>query len=668
MFNTKNTQFLDYFYEGEHLCIYPWGHGLRVHDSFFDGMHNWALTEKSDFDSNFAVTYNDDEATIVNGKTKAIVNKNGKITFYDKNKIILEEFWRERNFRKIKINNSQFLNQKENEYSSALKIKARDFCPNNKGSYEVAVRFEANDNEKIYGMGQYQQSQLNLKGCKLELAQRNSQTTVPFLISNYGYGLLWNNPGIGEVTFANNITEWKNIDTDCIDYWICAEDTPKEIISAYTDVTGHSPKMPKYALGLWQSKLRYRNQNEVISIAKHYHDLHIPLSVIVIDYFHWPKQGDFKFDKRYFPNPEKMVKDLKKLNVELMVSVWPNIDCTSENYNEMNKKGYLVRADKGKSITMTFHGNTTFFDTTNPEARLFVWNRIKRNYYQKGVKHFWLDEAEPEYSTYDFDNYRLQLGRNSQVGNIYSALYARGFYEGEKREGQNNPISLIRSAWAGSQKYGALVWSGDIDSSFRSFKYQYQAGLNIGLAGIPWWTSDIGGFHGGSSTDSEFKELLIRWFEFAVYCPVLRMHGDREPHEFPIDNQVEGTGAPNEIWSFGKETFDILRKQVNIRESLKPYINSCMNEAHKKGYPVMRTLFFEFPEDKASWNIEDEYMFGRKYLVAPIFEFGKRRRQVYLPLGSRWKDINKGSIRSGGIWINCEAPLDRIPIFERVDY
>ena len=351
-----------------------------------------------------------------------------------------------------------------------------------------------------------------------------------------------------------------------------------------------------------------------------------------------------------------------------MVSVWPNIDCTSENYNEMNEKGYLVRVDNGKSITMTFHGNTTFFDTTNPKARRFVWDKIKRNYYQKEVKHFWLDEAEPEYSTYDFDNYRLHLGRNSQVGNIYPTLYAKGFYEGEKKEGQHNPISLIRSAWAGSQKYGSLVWSGDIDSSFRSFKYQYQAGLNIGLAGIPWWTSDIGGFHGGSSTDSEFKELLIRWFEFAVYCPILRMHGDREPHEFPIDNQVEGTGAPNEIWSFGKETFDILRKQVNIREALKPYINSCMNEAHEKGFPVMRTLFFEFPEDKVSWNIEDEHMLGKKYLVAPIFEFGKRRRQVYLPFGSRWKDVNSGSIRSGGIWVNCEASLDQIPVFERIDY
>jgi alpha-D-xyloside xylohydrolase len=146
------------------------------------------------------------------------------------------------------------------------------------------------------------------------------------------------------------------------------------------------------------------------------------------------------------------------------------------------------------------------------------------------------------------------------------------------------------------------------------------------------------------------------------------MHGDREPHEFPIDNQVEGTGAPNEIWSFGKETFDILRKQVNIREALKPYINSCMNEAHEKGFPVMRTLFFEFPEDKVSWNIEDEHMLGKKYLVAPIFEFGKRRRQVYLPFGSRWKDVNSGSIRSGGIWVNCEASLDQIPVFERIDY
>lgn len=667
MFNTKSTQFLDYFCNGEHLRIYPWGHGLRVHDSFFDGMNDWALTEKVDFDPNFNVTYSRNKATIVNGKTKAIVDKNGKITFYCKDRKILEELWRERIFKKVKISNTQFLNQKENTYASALKLKAREFSANNKGAYRAITRFEPNEGEKIYGMGQYQQSQLNLKGCKLELAQRNSQATVPFMVSNKGYGLLWNNPGIGEVTFANNLTEWKNIDTDYIDYWICAEDTPKKIISSYVDVTGHSPKIPKYALGLWQSKLRYRNQREVMDIAKHYHALHIPLSVIVIDYFHWPKQGDFKFDKRYFPDPRKMVIELKKLNVELMVSVWPNVDVTSENYNEMNEKGYLVRADRGKNITMAFHGNTTFFDATNKKARRFVWNKIKQNYYQSGVTHFWLDEAEPEYSTYDFDNYRLQLGRNSEIGNIYPKLYAKGFYEGEKKEGQNKPINLIRSAWAGSQKYASLVWSGDIDSSFRSFRYQYQAGLNIGLAGIPWWTSDIGGFHGGSLNDSGFKELLIRWFEFAVFCPILRMHGDREPHKVPSNGQTEGTGAPNEIWSFGETTFNILRHQISIREELKPYIDKCMNEAHKKGYPIMRTLFFEFPKDPISWNIEDEHMFGNKYLVAPIFEQGKRKRKVYLPKGTRWKNINDGLITNGGDWLDCDAPLDRIPIFKRID-
>ncbi|MCT7861248.1 MAG: family 31 glucosidase, partial [Lactobacillus crispatus] len=178
--------------------------------------------------------------------------------------------------------------------------------------------------------------------CHLELAQRNSQTTIPFYLSNKGYGFLWNNPGIGEVTFANNITEWKMVDTDCIDYWICAEETPKKILSAYADVTGHVPDMPKFALGLWQSKLRYRTQEEVLNVAHKYYDLGIQLSFIVIDYFHWTYQGDFKFDSRYFPDPKKMVDELNDLGIKLMVSVWPNIDQKSENYQEMSCKNYLV--------------------------------------------------------------------------------------------------------------------------------------------------------------------------------------------------------------------------------------------------------------------------------------------------------------------------------------
>jgi alpha-D-xyloside xylohydrolase len=670
MFNTENTEFLDYSNNGQRLCILPWGHGLRVHDSFFDKMNNWALEEKVKPDDNFVVKYYEDHAEIINGKTKATVNQNGKITFYKNDGTkILEEYWRQRLFKKVTINDHQFINKKQNEYSNALKETAREFIANPNGNYTIHTRFEANDNERIYGMGQYQQKQLNLKGCKLELAQRNSQASVPFYLSSKGYGFLWNNPGIGEVSFANNLTEWISIDSDFIDYWICVEDTPKQIISSYTDVTGHAPQMPKFALGLWQSKLRYRTQDEVLNVARKYHSLGIPLSVIVIDYFHWPYQGDYKFDSKYFPDPVKMVNELDQMGIKLMVSVWPNIDHQSENFSEMKAKGYLVRADRGNGITMTFQGNTTFFDATNPEARKFLWSKIKQNYYQKGIHLFWLDEAEPEYSPYNFDNYRLFLGRNTQVGNIYPKLYAKGFYDGEKAANQEEIVSLVRSAWAGSQKYGSLVWSGDIDSSFRSFRYQYQIGLNIGMAGIPWWTCDIGGFHGGSKDDPDFKELLIRWFEFSTFSPIMRMHGNREPHEKPVSTVgggKEGSGAGNEIWSFGEDVYKILKKYVDLRERLKPYLDKCMTEAHTKGYPVMRSLFFNFPNDKNAWHINDEHMLGDKYLIAPIFCKGARARKVYLPAGARWKNINTGAVRSGGILISCNAPIDQIPVFKRI--
>lgn len=671
MFNINNKKALEFSNESEQLLILPWGHGLRVHDSFFTPLSNWALTEDVKPDHNFKIIFKEDYGEIINGKTKARIDKNGKIVFFNiDDKKILEEYWRERKSKKVAINNYQFVNKKLNQYSSALKIKAREFKPNNLGDYHTHLRFEANDNERIYGMGQYQQKQLNLKGCKLELAQRNSQASVPFMISNKGYGFLWNNPGIGTVTFANNITDWESIDTDNIDYWICAEDTPKKVMSSYIDVTGHAPEMPKFALGLWQSKLRYRTQDEVLKIAKKYYRLHVPLSVIVIDYFHWPMQGDYKFDPKYFPNPAQMVNELNKMGIKLMVSVWPNIDQKSENYSEMKAKGYLVKTNRGNGITMTFQGNTTFFDATNPDARCFVWKKVKQNYYENGIHLFWLDEAEPEYSTYDFDNHKLQLGRNTKVGNIYPELYAKGFYDGEGEEKQKERINLIRSAWAGIQKYAALVWSGDTDASFQSMRYQYQIGLNMGLAGIPWWTSDIGGFHGGNNNDPEFRELLIRWFQFATYCPVLRMHGDREPHENPVSGiggGKEGSGAPNELWSYGDETFNILRNYVDKREKIKPYLEICFKESHDYGYPVMRPLFFNYPDDPNCWGIETEHMLGDKYLIAPIFKLGQRERKVYLPVGHRWQNLNDKSIRAGGIWLKVDAPLDSIPVFKKID-
>lgn len=670
MFNKKQTNRLEWSLNGKKLQIIPWGQGLRVCDSFIEVKNNWALTEKFDRSNNFQIVYEENYAVIKNGKVTAQVTNAGKITFYNQNnELLLEEFWRFRNKSRQQIDTATFIDKNMvNNFVSALKISGRELKPVIGGDYQAYVRFEANDDEKLFGMGQYQQKQLNLKGCQLELAHRNSQASVPFAMSSLGYGILWNNPSIGKVTFAQNITEWFASDTQVIDYWICAGDDPKEIIKNYTEVTGRAPMMPEYGLGLWQSKLRYRDQQEVMAVARKYHELRLPLSVIVVDYFHWPNQGDYKFDSKYFPDPEKMVNELAQLGTKLMVSIWPNIDRKSENYQEMSDNGLLVKSDRGNELTMLFQGNTTFYDATNPQARKYVWNKVKQNYYANGIDLFWLDEAEPEYSPYDFDIYRLAQGRNTQIGNIYPKMYSKGFYDGMRQSGQSNIINLVRSAWAGSQKYGALVWTGDIDSSFRSFKYQYQAGLNIGMAGIPWWTSDIGGFHGGNAENSEFVELMIRWFEFATFCPVLRMHGDREPHTMPIGTHGGGkveTGAPNEIWSYGQEAFMIMKNFIMMREKLKPYLKQCMREAHDFGYPVMRTLFFNYPKDEKAWNVSDQHMLGNDIIVAPIFEYGERQRKVYLPNGDDWENISDGKIYAGGHEYTIGAPLSEIPVFKR---
>jgi alpha-D-xyloside xylohydrolase len=283
---------------------------------------------------------------------------------------------------------------------------------------------------------------------------------------------------------------------------------------------------------------------------------------------------------------------------------------------------------------------------------------------------FWLDNAEPDYAQYDFDNYRYYLGPAVKVSNIYPFLYTKTFYDGLRAEGQTGIVSLVRSAWAGSQKYAALVWSGDVRSTFESFRDQLMAGLNMGLAGIPWWTTDIGGFMGGDVHDPAFVQLLIRWFQFAVFTPVLRMHGDRDPHDIPplSDKDYGGgylyTGQPNEMWSYGEKAFQIMKKYLKIRLSLKPYLLDLMKEAHQTGAPLMRTMFYEFPSDEKCWDISDQYMFGSKYLVAPVFCEDQFSRKVYLPSGC-WKNMNDGKEYEGGRTIECSAPIDCIPVFLR---
>lgn len=662
-------------YDSEILWIEAWGeNSLRVRATNDRRMpipdEEWALLPP--VNSAVQIEIDGNEAVIINGKITAHLTSRGKIIFLNKKGVVLlEEYHRNRReiFTETKDTNHDLRTDRQPGYLqtifSELDIEAREFNPIPGSDYQLTVRFEANQNEKLFGMGQYQQPYLNIKGCSLELAHRNSQSSVPFAVSNLGYGFLWHNPAIGKVFFGKNVTEWFAQTTNMMDYWIVAGDTPAEIEESYAKATGTVPMMPDFAMGFWQCKLRYQTQAELLEIAHEYKRRDLPLSVIVADYFHWPNQGDWKFDSEFWPNPKTMVDELKTIGVELMVSVWPTVEETSENYKEMIENGYLIRSDRGNRFVLA---GAALIDATNPDARKFVWDKALQNYYKNGIKIFWLDEAEPEYSNYNFDIYRYHLGPVVQIGNVYPQMYARAFFEGMQSEGQEHVINLVRSAWAGSQKYGALVWSGDIDTTFRAMRSQFAAGLNMGLAGIPWWTTDIGGFHGGNPADPDFREVFIRWFEYGTFCPVFRMHGFRDPHSPPLSGKGGGkkiSGGPNEVWSYGEEVYQICKKFMFVRERLRPYIKTLMQAAHDRGTPVMRTLFYEFPNDPACWEVEDEYMFGPDLLVAPVMVAGGRKRTVYLPAGSDWKNVWDEESFAGGETITVDAPLNEIPLFLR---
>lgn len=648
-------------YDSEILRVEPWGkNSLRVRATKNAALNgeDWALLPPEKCRAQVKVEGK--RAAIVNGKIRAELNEFGWLTFFNqKGEKLLEECWRVKD---------------GGDKTSALEIGGREFKPLIGGDYQVSLRFESDDREKLYGLGQRQERQLNMKGCTLELAQRNSQASVPFALSSLGYGLLWNNPAVGRVTFGNNQTIWTAFDTDQMDYWITSGDTPSEIEEAYANATGKVPMMPDYATGFWQCKLRYTTQEQLLNVAREYKKRGLPISVIVADFFHWTQQGEWKFDPEFWPDPEAMVRELKEMGIELMVSIWPTVDVTSENYQEMVEKGLLVRAERAYRISMCFMGNEAFYDATNPKAREYVWQKAKKNYYDKGIKIFWLDEAEPDYmGHYDYDDFRYHLGPAMKVSNIYPFYYAKTFYDGMTAAGQENVLNLIRCVWAGSQRYGTLLWSGDVHSTFESFRRQFAAGLNAGISGIPWWTTDIGGFTGGDPEKPAFRELLVRWFQFGVFCPVCRLHGFRFPIDFDIEDALRkfgepfGSGGDNEVWSYGDEVYEILKSCLFTRERMRPYIAEQMKKAHEKGTPVIRPLFYDFPGETACWNIEDQYMFGPDILVAPVLYADMKQRSVYLPAGHTWKDANTGKVYEGGSSIAVDTPLEQIPVFVKDD-
>lgn len=627
----------------ELAIIEPWGKdNLRFRSSPNIRITNedWNLLPQPDTEC--TVTIKDDKATISNGNISAEMFPSGKITYYKNGKEILTE-----------------------RSEVAFFMKYRDFRALGGDNHRATVVFQACENEHFYGLGQEQNDCFDLKGSTSQLIHKNAKSSIPFVYSSRGYGFLWNNPAIGRCELTNNHTLWEANSTKQIDYVVIAGDSPAEIMAKYADLTGHAPKFPSWASGFWQSKLRYEDQEELLEVAREYKKRGIPLSAIIIDYFHWTEQGDWKFDPKYWPDPKKMCEELEEMGIKPIVSIWPTINPASENYSYMDERNMLIRTERGQYGIFSFYGQQTYADPSNPEAREYVWERIYENYYKNGIKNYWLDEAEPEVGPAHFDNLRYYRGNGEEVGLIYPYHYSQLFYEGLKKAGETEIISLTRAAWIGSQRFGALVWSGDIPSTFEALRMSVKTGLNMAMCGIPWWNSDIGGFWGADIESDYFRELIVRWFQFGVFCPATRLHGARlrTPNQEERNPGVkERSGGDNEIWSFGEKAYPILKDLIELRERLRPYIHKYMDIASETGAPVMRPMFFDYPEDEICYSLDDQYMFGEDILFAPIVNQGCTDRKVYLPAGT-WIDVNDKKEYVGCNYVEMHAKLDRFIAF-----
>ena len=657
---------LIYRHRGETLTVEAWTHNsFRIRSVLGDSFRSdddvpQALLPLTD-SKGAEVSIEPGLGTIVNGSLEARIIRGiakddktdkhtGQIIFtnLETGKIVLEEYLFQTKFHE----------------------QARELFQTEGGLFEVNVGFKSNPSEKLYGMGQHHNGMLNQKGCMIDMRQRNRDVTVPFVISNRGYGLLWNMPGTGRFTSSMELTRWESYGAYQLDYWVTIGDSPAEILANYMAAAGKPGKFPEWAAGFWQCKLRYLTQEELLNVAREYKRRNLPISVIVIDYFHWSAQGDWDFDKTAWPDPDAMMRELNAMNIKVMVSVWPTVSTYSRNFEELEEKGMLVRGRDGSPALFPFYevGRESiqyvhYLDSTNPEARNYIWNEVRRNYLSRGIDIYWLDACEPESAYGKTEEFMFHKGPGAAVANAYPMLHEQGFWENMRAAGIEAPLNLCRSAWAGSQRYGTAVWSGDIPSTFGSLRRQIRSGLNMAMSGISWWTTDIGGFTGGDIDDPEFRELLVRWFAYGVFCPIFRLHGVRR--RSGENSMTVGSGADNEVWSFGDDNYPILVRYMHLREAMRPYLRKQFEICSGDGTPPMRPLFFDYPGDENCWNVDDQFFLGPDYLIAPVDQAGIERRDVYLPSGSAWTLAWTGERRDGGRSVTVEAPLDRIPFFIR---
>ncbi len=568
-------------------------------------------------------------------------------------------------------------------------ISFTDFNDAEVKTFTVSQSFVLDKDEAIYGLGQQQQGKMDQRNDTLHMIQGNTDDYIPFFLSVKGYGLFWDN--YSPTLFVDNqdSTTFKSDVGNCADYYFMYGGNADGVIAQMRDLTGQVPMEPLWTYGYWQSRERYKSQDEIVGVVKKYRELGVPLDGIIQDWQYW---GDnyhwnaMQFLNPEFPHPRKMIDEIHAMHAHIIISVWASFGPKTEQYKVLDKKGMLLdfktwplSATDAWPPDMSKPSGVRVYDAYNPEARKIFWKFLDKGLFSLGIDGWWLDSSEPDHldvKPSDFDDHTY-LGSFRKVRNAFPLMHVGGVYKGQRSVTSAKRVFILtRSMFAGQQRYGADTWSGDVVASWKALRDQISAGLNFSLCGLPYWNSDIGGFFlwnfPQKLKDANYRELYARWIQFGAFCPMMRSHG---------------TDAPREIYHFGKkgdEIYDAIDKYINLRYLLLPYIYSDSWQVTDHQSTMMRALVMDFPKDKDALNINNEYMFGKEILVCPVTkpmysriivqgndttkvgDFSKiKSDEVYLPKGTDWIDFWTGEKYSGGQRVNKETPIDIMPLYIR---
>jgi alpha-D-xyloside xylohydrolase len=548
-------------------------------------------------------------------------------------------------------------------------------------TYSVSQVFNLGKDEAIYGLGEQQQGKMIQRNLTLNMIQGNTDDYIPFFLSEKGYGLFWDNYSPTVFKDTPDSTSFRSDVGDCIDYYIMYGGNADGVIARMRELTGQVPMFPLWTFGYWQSRERYKSQDELVGVVRKYRDLGVPLDGIIQDWQYWGNNylwNAMEFLNSDFYDPKKMVDDIHGMNAHMIISIWNSFGPETKQYRELEKIGALMDfktwpmsgSDKWPPL-LDYPSGVRVYDPFNPEARNIYWKYLNKGLFSLGIDGWWLDSSEPDHMDFkpsDLDN-RTYLGSFRKVRNAFPLMTVGGLYQHQRAVTSDKRVFILtRSAFAGQQRYASNVWSGDVTASWAALRNQISAGLNFSLSNIPYWNSDIGGFFLSRFRkrldDAEYRELYVRWVQFGALCPMMRSHG---------------TDAPREIYQFGKKgdrAYDAIEKSIKLRYSLLPYIYSAAWDVTANQSTMMRALVMDFQNDRNALDINDQYMFGKSILVCPVttsmYSKDTREdfstigtREIYLPSGTDWADFWTGEKLRGGQKVKKEVPLDIIPLYVR---